>query len=121
MYKGHGDRIKQPRRSRRRCARALKKAFALLDVSGRGQLTQQVVKDVIKELGHYRGTSTRSLRFHSAGGAWGGGSPDERDDADARLMFAILDRSGDGFIDEVLRRPTAALEPLASLAFGVVS
>jgi len=61
--------------------------------------------DVVKELGHYRGMSMRRALGHSSGA--GATNANQRDDADARMMFAIMDRSGDGVIDEV--RPPRAL------------
>ena len=84
--------------------------------TGRGQLTQRVVMDVVKELGHYRGMSMRRALGHSSGA--GATNANQRDDADARMMFAIMDRSGDGVIDEV--RLLAHLPSLAhTLAYAL--
>lgn len=81
VYKGHTDML-QATADRRAAVRehALCRAFELLDVQNQGTLSQGTVKAVFDELNLYR-----EIAYI--------------DTQQARLMFAVLDSSGDGMVD----------------------
>jgi hypothetical protein len=128
----------QATRDRRAAVRAhaLRRAFELLDGAGRGALSQATVKAVFDELNLYReiahidtqqalGRPSRSPRSRSISVRSAAISPRQ-----ARLMFAVLDTSGDGVVDreefaaicdtiQISFRKAASRAPLCSPALSV--